>query len=84
MLIDLFRRIGLEANIAKSKTMLCQLGVIWSVMAAEAFNRRSTGEGANYCDHPRRQMPCHECGVDVKAGSLTSHRIRMNGTEPET
>ena len=48
VLIGLFRRIILEANIENSKKMNCHPGSIWSGMSAEKFTRRSTGEGANY------------------------------------
>ena len=49
-LIGLSRKISLEANIAKSKTMNFQSGEIQSGMSAELFNRSSTREGTNYCD----------------------------------
>ena len=48
VLIDLFRIIVPEANIAKSKKMICQPGSIQSGMLVEAFTRRITGEGTNY------------------------------------
>ena len=83
MLIGLFRRISLEDNITKSKKMIFQPGDIWSGMSADAFTRRRTGEGKNYHDHLRRQIPFPECGVEMTAGSLTDHHRRMHGTKPE-
>ena len=75
VLIDFFRRTGLKANIEKSKAIICQPRAIRSGMSAEAFTRRSTGEGANYRDRLRRRIPCPECGVEMTAGSLTAHLI---------
>ena len=82
-MIGLFRRIILEANIEKSKKMVFQPGVIWYGMSAEAFARRGTEEGASCRDRLRLQIPCPKCGVEVTAGTLADHRIRMHGTKPE-
>ena len=48
ILIGLFRRIGLMANVAKSKNMTCQPGTIRSGMSEEAVGWRSTGRGTIY------------------------------------
>ena len=45
ILIRLLLRIGLAANVAKSKTMTCQLGAIRSGVLEEAFGWSSTGKG---------------------------------------
>ena len=42
--IGLFCRIGLMANVAKSKTMTCHPGTICSGMPEEAVVQRSTGK----------------------------------------
>ena len=78
-----FRRIGPEANIAKSKTMTCQPGAIRSGMSVGAFTRRSTYEVVNYRNYMRRWIPCPEFVVEVTAGSLTVHIRQMHGTKPE-
>ena len=36
VLIGLFQRYGLVANVSNSKAMMCQLGSIWSGMLEEA------------------------------------------------
>ena len=45
ILIKMFWRIGLVANVAKLKTTMCQLGAIGPGMSEEIFYRSSTGEG---------------------------------------
>ena len=48
VLIGLFLRIGLMANIAKSKTMMCQPGMIRSGILDEAVGQQSMGGVATY------------------------------------
>ena len=48
VLIGLFLRIGLMANIDKSKTMMCQPGMIRSGILDEAVGQQSMGGVATY------------------------------------
>ena len=73
VLIGLFRRYGLLDNVAKSKAMMCQPGVIQSGMSKEAVGRWSTGRGETYKERLRRRILCPACGVDLIAGSMTAH-----------
>ena len=41
ILIELFRRVVLMANVAKSNTMTCQSGLIFTGVSDEAFGQRS-------------------------------------------
>ena len=52
-------------------------------MSAEAFTRRSTGEGENYRDRLGLWIPCPGCGDEATAVSLTSHCILIHGTKPD-
>ena len=47
-LIGLLRRIGLIANIVRSKMMTCHPGVIQLVMSEETMGRQITGKGSTY------------------------------------
>ena len=42
ILVGLFRRYGLAANVAKSHTMTCQPGRLWSGMPEEAHDLKCT------------------------------------------
>ena len=54
VLIRIFRRVGLMANVAKYKIMTCQPGAICTGTLEEAFIWRSTGEGDPYREHLSR------------------------------
>ena len=45
VIVDMFRRMGLEANIEKIKVMLSTPGFIWGKWGETAYKRRTTGEG---------------------------------------
>ena len=46
--VAIFRRMGLEKNPEKSKTMVFTPGYIWGKWIEYAYNIRATGEGATY------------------------------------
>ena len=79
----MFQRIRLAANITKLKTITCQPGAIRLGMAEEAFCCRSNGEGETYQELLRRRVSCPDCGAEMTAGSLTDHRWRIHGNDPE-
>ena len=56
------------ANVAKSKTMITQMGAIQTCMSEEAFSRRSNGEGITNQEHLLRHIPYPYYGVEVTAG----------------
>ena len=57
VLIGLFWRYGIVANIAKYRTITCQPRTLQSGMSEEAVNRRCTGVGASYCEQLRIRTP---------------------------
>ena len=57
MLICLFRRYGLVANVTKSKAMMCHPGEIQSGMSDEVVGRRSMGREAAYKERLKRWIP---------------------------
>ena len=50
VLIGLFQRSRLVANVAKSKAMMCHPGEIWSVISEEAVGQQFTGRGETYIE----------------------------------
>ena len=82
VLVGLFRRYGLAANVAKSCTMTCQPGILRLGISEEAKALKYTGLGDSYRVRLRRSIPCPECGVDLTTGSMTEYRRRMHRKEP--
>ena len=83
LLVATFRRIGLAANATKTQAMTCLPGFIPTRMSEAAYNRMVTGEGPSYRQRLRHRVPCPGCGKEVAMGSMTQHRWRMHGLEPE-
>ena len=83
MLICLLYWYGLEANVAKYRSMTYKLGTLRSKMLEESVEQRCTEIGATYQERLRRRIPCTDCRVDFTAGSMTAHRQCMIGTEPK-
>ena len=71
ILVGLFRRYGLAANVAKLRTMKCQTGTLRLGVSEEAMVLKCTGVGESYRVRPRRRIPCPECEVDLTTGSMT-------------
>ena len=83
VLIGLFRRVILMTNVARSKTMTCQLGAICTGMSEEAFSWRRIGEGAKNRESLRRRILCPYCGLELTSGSMVENHRQLHGTEPE-
>jgi Reverse transcriptase (RNA-dependent DNA polymerase) len=82
ILSNLFRRVGLESNAAKTKSMSCLPGKIHTNFSEPAYQRCATGAGATYRDRLREVVPCPDCGKPLSRGSLPLHRRRQHGREP--
>ena len=80
VIIRLFRRIGLAANVATLKTMAYQTGEIILGLSEEAFSRRSKGKGATYREGLRIKMLHLDCRVETTAGSMIDHHRQLHGT----
>ena len=48
--VAMLYRIGLEANINKTKDMVCTPRFIWGKWGKMSYKRRATGEGATFRD----------------------------------
>ena len=46
--VAMFRQMGLETNLEKTKSLVCTPGYIWREWSEAAYKRRSTGEGATF------------------------------------
>ena len=83
VLIGIFCRTELAANVANSKTMDCHMGSIRLGMSQEAFLRSSIGEGATYWEHLRICVPFPDCMAEMMFGYLKTHRRSLHCTKTE-
>jgi hypothetical protein len=67
ILINLFKRIGLQTNAAKTKVMTCQPGKIWVARTEEKYAAQQTG---NATTTKHWHIDCEVCGVSLAAESL--------------
>ena len=82
VLVGLFRRYDLAANITKPCTMKFQPRSLRAGMLDEAMALKCTGVGDSYQVRLQRQIPCPEWGVELTAGSIMEHHRRMHRTDP--
>jgi hypothetical protein len=70
ILVNLFKRIGLRTNAAKTKVMTCLPGKIWVARTEEEYAAQQTG---NATTAKRWHIDCKACGISLVAESLRSH-----------
>ena len=70
ILIKLFERIGLLANLDKTKTVTCVPGRIQVAWTEEEYTNQQAG---NTTTSKRHWVECEVCGTSLVAGSLQSH-----------
>jgi hypothetical protein len=69
-LLSLFRRVNLEANMKKSKSMICLPGKVQGHISSLAYKRRMIGEGESYKDRKRRKIQSEKCGSTLASASF--------------
>ena len=70
ILVNLFERIGLKTNAAKTKVMTCLPGKIRVAKTEEEYAAQQTGDTTTA---KRRRVICEVCGISLAAESLRSH-----------
>ena len=83
VLIGLFYRVELMANIANSKNTTCQPGELHTGMSEEDFDRRSTEYCATYQGRLWCRIPCTDCGVELIDGYMMAYRRCLHVPDPE-
>ena len=78
-LTGLFGRVGPFTNKGKTVSMACRPCHTLHAWSMEAYTRRVTGRGLLYRERLQHRVHFRECGVDLAAGSLTSHWQRQHG-----
>ena len=82
VLIGIFWKYGLAADVAKSGTMICRPSDFRSGMSEQARELKGKGLGDSYHERLYQQIPRPECRVKITAGLMTSHPFRMHSMEP--
>ena len=74
-LVGLFERVGLHINVGKMVSMACRTCPAAGNQSEEAYGRKMTGEGPTYGERQKERVKCRDCGKEMAAGSLESHRM---------
>ena len=82
-LVSLFKRMGLRTNVGKTVSMVCRPCQVAGTQLVAAYGRKMTGEGPTYREWKKEQVECGECGKEMAAGSLESHRMTQHGQAKE-
>ena len=74
MLVDIFRRTGLETNTKKTETMICTPGKIRVQLSRTSYRLMREGNGGIDGDEwERRVVVCQKCGKAMQNGSIRQH-----------
>ena len=74
-LVGLFERVGLRTNVGKTVSMTRRPCLASGNKLEEAYGRKMTGEGPKYRDRQKERVECRDCGKEMAARSLASHRM---------
>ena len=77
-LVGLFERVGLQTNVGKTVSMVCRPCPAAGNQSEAAYGRMMTGEGPTYQERQKERVKCGECGKEMAAGSLASHRMTQH------
>ena len=64
--VAMFRGMGLETNLKKTKAMVCTPGFIWGKWGEMAYKRLATVEVSAFGDQKEMMVSCTVCGVKVE------------------
>ena len=82
-LVGLFDRVGLNTNTGKTVIMTCRPCTAAGNQSEEVYGRKMTGEVLMFRERKRERVECRDCGKEVTAGSLDSHRMSQHGKARE-
>ena len=63
--VTMFKRVGLNTNIEKTKLLVCSPIYIWGKWIEEAYKCRSTGVGETFRDRNWSRVSCADYGMKV-------------------
>ena len=79
MLVGLFDRVRLNTKTGKTVRINCRTCTAAGNQSEEAYRRKMMGEGLTFRERKRERVECRDCGKEVAAGSLDSHRMSQHG-----
>ena len=82
-LVGLFGLVGLRTNVGKTVSVVCRPCQEAGNKSEAAYGRKMTGEGPTYRERQKERVECGECGKEMTAGSLASHRMTQHGKAKE-
>ena len=65
--VAMFRSMGLDSNLNKTKALVCTPGFIWEKWWKTAYNQQATEEGVTFRESKRTRTIFTECSVTVAA-----------------
>ena len=77
-LVSLFDRVGFNTNTGKTVSMTCRPCNTTENWSEELYGRLMAGEGTTFRERKRERVTCGDCGKEVVAGSLDSHRMTQH------
>ena len=75
----MFKRVGLDTNLEKIKSLVCTPGYIWGKWSKEVYKRRATGDGETFRERKWSRVSCAEYGLTVSYSSLKWNMERQHG-----
>ena len=82
-LVRIFKKVGLQNNVGKAVSMVCRRCQAAGTQSAAAYGSKMTGEGPAYREQQKERVQCRECGKEMAAGSLASHKVTQHGQAAE-
>ena len=83
LLVSLFERVGLETNVSKTQTMICNPGRIRTQLPTDSY-RRLRRSRVTAAEWNARDAECLKCEKMVKATSLRRHLVDMHNVYQQT
>ena len=83
ILVGLFDRVGLKTNQQNLVSMTCRPCSTPGNRPEASYTHTMTGAGPTPKERKREQVTCGDCGQEMAAGSLHSHRMTQHGKARE-
>ena len=83
ILVGLFERVGLKTNQRKTVSMACRPCSAAGNRSEKSYMHTMTGKGLSPRERKRERVICRDCGQEMAAASLDSHRMSQHGRARE-
>ena len=76
--VIMFKRVGLQTKIGKTKEIVCNTEFIWGQQGVAVYKRRGTGEGDTSKEQEKTRESYKECGTAMPVSSLHHNMERSH------